>query len=851
MNKWVRITIVLIVVMTSLYLFRLPLSIWFMTKVIDDESVQISCLDWSFAGWSRLSIDTLCLDASGIKIRVEQATLDKSDFVAERINVKLDSSSTQSNQSKPTVTIPVLFQRPKVVIDKLTLQTPWLEQIITLSVSEPRLNHFEISGDIEAQVALQSTEVSAMVSLASPVVKVFLPTQIQTLSGVLAVQFDGETVTTQGTVHTVAKQSLKGLSCQAQLDFDGEVTASYQLATQAGLLTLIEPIALQLAPNCLQATPIKNELTWQLMAPQPIEFSPSQLTTDAVRLSSSNTDLIAEHVELDLTLRKLNTTFSLAHQSQHFGQHSAKIKAELASKAIAIQGEINSQVDSFLVNEVMELAQVNIDSEFVVRGNPQQTLNVTLQPQLKIGSAMQQDIIAEQLELKAELTSVLDMPSVLRGHQRVAGIPEGVSVSGPVRASIEQLKIQQLQGQWLTLEADLSLQPDGNFIITSDLRSEKLSHDLAAIEKITQQISWAGDLSAGEFLSTLSGNTSIAKLVTPKMIVKDLKVISKASQNRTIKSSHVINASGVKVLLEHQYSEQSQPITVRIPMQSIDVIKPLVKQWLPELQLSDGSLSATIAGDLVSGLYQFNGMMENVTVLYQDRLLRNVILPLQGQLSSANIQLFPTKMTIQEIRSGAVLNNFSAELYSDESNFALREIEAQVFGGKVSVENILLSEQPQTVTVNLERLSLDDIAKAGRDVGVELRGRISGNLPVHLDGKTVRIKQGKIENHGEGVLRVENNASINALKEQQPSLQNVIGVLDDLTVESLVSDVSLSPDGWLDLGVRITGVNKAQKQPVNFNYTHSENVFDLLRALRLSDEITREVEKALNQEEQQ
>lgn len=113
----------------------------------------------------------------------------------------------------------------------------------------------------------------------------------------------------------------------------------------------------------------------------------------------------------------------------------------------------------------------------------------------------------------------------------------------------------------------------------------------------------------------------------------------------------------------------------------------------------------------------------------------------------------------------------------------------------------------------------------------------------------MRIDSGHIHNVGEGLLKVENNASINALKEQQPSLQTVIGVLDELTIEQLSSGVNLSEDGWLDLDVKITGINKLQQQPVNFNYTHSENVFTLLRALRLSDEITREVENALNKEE--
>ena len=47
----------------------------------------------------------------------------------------------------------------------------------------------------------------------------------------------------------------------------------------------------------------------------------------------------------------------------------------------------------------------------------------------------------------------------------------------------------------------------------------------------------------------------------------------------------------------------------------------------------------------------------------------------------------------------------------------------------------------------------------------------------------------------------------------------------------------------MTLGVNLQGYNQQQAQQVNFNYNHEENVFTLLRALRLSDEITQKVEQ--------
>jgi hypothetical protein len=128
---------------------------------------------------------------------------------------------------------------------------------------------------------------------------------------------------------------------------------------------------------------------------------------------------------------------------------------------------------------------------------------------------------------------------------------------------------------------------------------------------------------------------------------------------------------------------------------------------------------------------------------------------------------------------------------------------------------------------------------------VELTGRVSGELPVEVHDGKVSIIDGKLYNLGSGMLSVSENASVNALKAQQPQLKTVIGLLDNLDIDTLRSDVALTQDGWLTLGVNIKGENKSQAQPVNFNYTHHENIYTLFKALRLNDEISQQVEKAL------
>ena len=210
--------------------------------------------------------------------------------------------------------------------------------------------------------------------------------------------------------------------------------------------------------------------------------------------------------------------------------------------------------------------------------------------------------------------------------------------------------------------------------------------------------------------------------------------------------------------------------------------------------------------------------------------MRNGNFTSRGTLSSAAIQLQPTTLTIAEVRSGVVLENIRAELSSENNQPRLRNIGADIFAGTLNIDELKLSEQPQRFNVTLDKLSLGLLAEAGRDAGVELQGLISGELAVQASDAGIEITAGEVRNVGEGLLKVQENASINALKQQQPSLKTVITVLDELTIEQLNSGVTLGADGWLDLDVKIAGINKRQQQPVNFNYTHSENVFTLLRA---------------------
>ena len=74
------------------------------------------------------------------------------------------------------------------------------------------------------------------------------------------------------------------------------------------------------------------------------------------------------------------------------------------------------------------------------------------------------------------------------------------------------------------------------------------------------------------------------------------------------------------------------------------------------------------------------------------------------------------------------------------------------------------------------------------------------------------------------------------------AVQLALDSLSNLLVNDFQARLGMSADGWLDAAVTIRGDNlKPNRQPVVLNYTHRENVLELLRSLRIGDEISQRV----------
>ena len=175
------------------------------------------------------------------------------------------------------------------------------------------------------------------------------------------------------------------------------------------------------------------------------------------------------------------------------------------------------------------------------------------------------------------------------------------------------------------------------------------------------------------------------------------------------------------------------------------------------------------------------------------------------------------------------------------------DISGNVFDGVFELDKYTLLKSQQTANVTFKDIDASKLITLDDKSGITLTGRLKGWLPLHFSDSGVEVTNGNLLNQGEGKLIISNNVAFDSVMQQQQELQPVLSLLKNLEIQKLNSTVALKSDGWLNLGVNLQGFNEPEQQQVNFNYNHEENVFTLLRALRLSDEITQKVEQQYSQ----
>ncbi|MBL4722551.1 MAG: YdbH domain-containing protein, partial [Alcanivorax sp.] len=195
-------------------------------------------------------------------------------------------------------------------------------------------------------------------------------------------------------------------------------------------------------------------------------------------------------------------------------------------------------------------------------------------------------------------------------------------------------------------------------------------------------------------------------------------------------------------------------------------------------------------------------------------------------------------LTLANLDVGVPVTEVRMGVDTDLDQWRFEKISAQLLGGEVRAPRLRWpsSEWQPVVLTGIE---LNQLAALQNEAVVSLTGEVGGYIPLRLAADSVAVRDGRLANETPLSLALLPAAGTQAMAESNRAVSIALEALNPLRVERFSAQVDMADDGWLDAAVHIRGTNPQRNGlPVVFNYTHEENVLELLRSLRIGERIT-------------
>ena len=801
-------TVLLSVVLLG-YVFRLPLLQWAVAPQLDKAGVTLSCLDFSLTSKLNVHVQKACLSYQNQELVVTGITANTRHVEIKHAALNINPLPQSDKASSPATILDLALpeKRPTITVEQLSINSEFLNQPLILSINEPKLNQFVVSGALSASATLYNNKVQGQLKVSDELLKQLLKTDNTLFSGLSfntsqAFGFNGIEGSSTGSLQ--ARYDYKFKNCDISNITKGVLSTAYNLNTQK---LSLDPSKLKnnvmLSNNCQSLIPegdykafaVKQlPLNWHWALPKPISLVDNNLTLPLITLTSD--EQTEQEIDITFTDTFVNTATPL--QSAR-----TQLKAQLHT----------DDIKAVVLNTQLENTQLSGNYDIAL-------------------TALPEFLPAEANNIKAKgdftVTQLIDFKP--EGNARIEFSFDSAAAYGSA-----------FNGYTGNLEASMNEKLDAKVTLKSKLKSVQYNeYKLSGINNI---LNARANLGVGELFAHLNANTQINTLISPNIDLNTINVTSTGLQSRALKASHHVFVNGVELVANHHVSKVAHPFEVIIPQQSVLSLNSIVSQFEPLAQLTQGKLGGRISGDVNLQKANFTLTMTDTSALYNDYLANQFSMQIGGQYDSGQLNVAPTTFNLNELRAGAVVKSITGSIKVVNNSAQAFDVEGDIFGGKFSLDKYTLLKQQQTANVTFENVDASKLITLDDKSGITLTGRLKGSLPFYFDDTGVEVKSGSLTNQGQGKLIISNNEAFDAVMRQKQELQPVLGLLKNLDIQKLNSTVALKSDGWLNLGVNLQGFNEPEQQQVNFNYNHEENVFTLLRALRLSDEITQKVEQ--------
>lgn len=219
----------------------------------------------------------------------------------------------------------------------------------------------------------------------------------------------------------------------------------------------------------------------------------------------------------------------------------------------------------------------------------------------------------------------------------------------------------------------------------------------------------------------------------------------------------------------------------------------------------------------------------------------------------------PATLAWHEIDVGVpvtdIAMHFDAKLDPRKERYEIsgHDFSASSVGGKLSSIDYALDVMRLNGHMNLraDGIQLNQLL-ALHEEEFETTGSISGSVPVQIRGGNVIVEKGKVSaSQPGGLIRYKPSDTVKSMVASNEEMKKVVDALSDFHYNALDSEFDYDADGNLTANTSLKGSNPQYEngREIHFNLNLEENVGALLESLRLSDEVSRQVERRIRHEE--
>jgi len=204
-------------------------------------------------------------------------------------------------------------------------------------------------------------------------------------------------------------------------------------------------------------------------------------------------------------------------------------------------------------------------------------------------------------------------------------------------------------------------------------------------------------------------------------------------------------------------------------------------------------------------------------------------------------------ITLDRLSSGLSLGKPEMRVSINEDQITLHQFEAQVIEGRVRVEHVQINPNAprHDVRLQLEHINLKKLFDLIALDGLSGTGTVSGNIPLSIEGQTIRVHDGLLESERPGTLWFRSQKARNALAGAGEQVDLLLKVLSNFHYNHLSLRLNQQTGGNAIVHLKIKGKNPEVKdgRPFHLNINLEGNLDRLLSGIlegyRLSDRAIR------------